>query len=46
LPSGRSGFRIQTWTDNSAWTTIYSTTTGTGDTQTLPVAGTGRYIRM
>ena len=26
--------------------TIYSTTTGTGGIQTLPVTGTGRYIRM
>ena len=39
-------FQIQTSTDNSTWTTIYSTTTGTGGTQTLPVTGTGRYIRM
>jgi hypothetical protein len=39
-------FQIQTSTDNSAWTTIYSTTTGTGGIQTLPVTGTGRYIRM
>ncbi|MFL6051867.1 MAG: beta-1,3-glucanase family protein [Actinoallomurus sp.] len=28
------------------WTTIYSTTTGTGGTQTLDVNGTGRYVRM
>ncbi len=28
------------------WTTIYSTTTGTGGTQTLSVSGTGRYLRM
>ena len=39
-------FQIQTSADNSTWTTIYSTTTGTGGTQTLPVTGTGRYIRM
>src|SRR5690242_1420038 len=39
-------FQIQTSTDNSAWTTIYSTTAGTGGTQTLPVTGSGRYIRM
>src|SRR5882724_8842478 len=39
-------FQIQTSTDNSTWTTIYSTTTGTGGTQTLPVTGSGRYIRM
>ena len=28
------------------WTTIYSTTTGTGGIQTLNVTGTGRYVRM
>jgi len=39
-------FQIQTSADNSTWTTIYSTTAGTGGTQTLPVTGTGRYIRM
>ncbi len=33
-------------TDNTNWTTIYSTTTGTGGIQTLSVTGTGRYIRM
>ncbi|HJY58326.1 MAG TPA: discoidin domain-containing protein, partial [Streptosporangiaceae bacterium] len=39
-------FQIQTSTDNSTWTTIYSTTTGTGGTQTLNITGSGRYIRM
>jgi hypothetical protein len=39
-------FQIQTSTDGSTWTTVYSTTTGTGGIQTLPVTGTGRYIRM
>ena len=39
-------FQIQASTDGSAWTTVCSTTTGTGGTQTLPVTGTGRYIRM
>ena len=42
----RKAFQIQASTDGSAWTTVYSTTTGTGGTQTLPVTGTGRYIRM
>ena len=32
--------------DGSTWTPIYSTTTGTGGTQTLNVTGTGRHIRM
>jgi beta-glucosidase len=41
-----SGFQIQLSNDNTNWTTIYTTTTGTGGTQTLNVSGTGRYIRM
>jgi hypothetical protein len=41
-----TAFQIQTSTDGSTWTTIYSTTTGTGGTQTLNVTGSGRYIRM
>ncbi|MEV4514954.1 peroxidase family protein [Dactylosporangium sp. NPDC049525] len=28
------------------WATVYSTTTGTGGIQTLPVTGTGRYVRV
>jgi F5/8 type C domain len=39
-------FQIQTSADGSAWSTIYSTTTGTGGTQTLTVSGTGRYVRL
>jgi hypothetical protein len=41
-----SAFQIQTSADGSTWTSIYSTTTGTGGTQNLNVNGTGRYIRM
>jgi beta-glucosidase len=41
-----TAFQIQTSPDGSAWTTIYSTTTGTGGTQTLNVTGTGRYVRL
>jgi hypothetical protein len=41
-----TAFQIQTSTDNTNWTTIYSTTTGSGGVQTLNVSGTGRYIRM
>ena len=41
-----TAFQIQVSPDGSAWTPIYSTTTGTGGTQTLNVSGTGRYIRM
>ncbi|HEY7921175.1 MAG TPA: discoidin domain-containing protein, partial [Streptosporangiaceae bacterium] len=41
-----TAFQIQTSSDGTNWTTIYSTTTGTGGTQTLTVTGTGRYVRM
>jgi uncharacterized repeat protein (TIGR01451 family) len=41
-----TAFQIQTSNDNSTWTPIYSTTTGTGGIQTLTVSGSGRYIRM
>jgi hypothetical protein len=41
-----TAFQIQTSTDNSTWTSIFSTTTGTGGTQNLTVSGSGRYIRM
>ncbi|HWF79816.1 MAG TPA: discoidin domain-containing protein, partial [Streptosporangiaceae bacterium] len=41
-----TAFQIQVSSDNSTWTTIFSTTTGTGGTQTLSVSGTGRYVRM
>jgi hypothetical protein len=39
-------FQIQVSDDASTWTTVYSTTTGTGGTQTLDVSGSGRYVRM
>jgi F5/8 type C domain/Ricin-type beta-trefoil lectin domain/Glycosyl hydrolases family 16 len=39
-------FQIQTSTDGTSWTSIYSTTTGTGGIQTLNVSGSGRYVRM
>src|SRR5450631_3014709 len=39
-------FQVQTSPDGTNWTSIYSTTTGTGGTQTLNVTGTGRYVRM
>ncbi len=41
-----TAFQIQVSTDNTNWTSIYSTTTGTGGVQNLTVSGTGRYIRM
>ena len=39
-------FQIQTSNDNSTWTSIFATTTGTGGTQTLNISGSGRYVRM
>ncbi|MFC0530845.1 discoidin domain-containing protein [Phytohabitans kaempferiae] len=39
-------FQIQVSANGSTWTTVHSTTTGTGGTQTLAVSGTGRYVRM
>ncbi|TVZ06154.1 hypothetical protein EAS64_01545 [Trebonia kvetii] len=41
-----TAFQIQVSPDNTNWTTIYSTTAGTGGTQNLTVSGSGRYIRM
>src|SRR5712691_10378578 len=41
-----TAFQIQVSSDGANWTSIYSTTTGTGGTQTLNVTGTGRYVRM
>ncbi|MFC3831725.1 MULTISPECIES: glycosyl hydrolase [Deinococcus] len=39
-------FQIQTSNDATTWTTVYSTTAGTGGTQTLNVTGSGRYVRL
>ena len=41
-----SAYQIQTSTDGTNWTTVYSTTNGTGGVQTVPVSGSGRYVRM
>ena len=45
-PAYASAFQIQTSADGTNWTSIYSTTTGTGGVQTLNVTGSGRYVRM
>jgi len=39
-------FQVQISTDAANWTTLYSTTAGTGGTQSVTVAGTGRYVRI
>jgi hypothetical protein len=41
-----TAFQIQTSTDATTWTTIYSTSSGTGGNQSLTVTGSGRYVRM
>ncbi|MDQ1658327.1 MAG: hypothetical protein QOD41_3410, partial [Cryptosporangiaceae bacterium] len=41
-----TAFQLQTSPDASTWTPVYSTTTGSGGTQTLAVSGSGRYVRM
>jgi exo-beta-1,3-glucanase (GH17 family) len=39
-------YQIQTSPDGTTWTSIYSTTTGAGGTETLTVSGSGRYVRL
>jgi hypothetical protein len=41
-----TAFQVQTSNDANTWTTVYSTTTGTGGVQTLNVTGAGRYVRV
>ncbi|MFF2847215.1 discoidin domain-containing protein [Streptomyces sp. NPDC058001] len=39
-------YRIEFSTDNSTWTTAYSTAAGSGGNETLNVSGSARYVRM
>jgi hypothetical protein len=39
-------FTIKASTNGSSWTTLNTTTNGTGGRQTLTVSGTGRYVRL
>ena len=41
-----TAFQIQVSNDNTNWTTVYSTTTGTGGNQTFSISTTARYVRM
>ncbi len=41
-----TAFQVQLSANATSWTSIYSTTTSTGGTQTLNVSGTGRYLRV
>jgi hypothetical protein len=40
------GFQVQTSANASTWTTVHTTTNGTGGEQSLTVTGTGRYVRV
>ncbi|HEY0454351.1 discoidin domain-containing protein [Actinophytocola sp.] len=39
-------FTVQVSSDATAWSTVYTTSAGTGGDQTLAVTGTGRYVRL
>ncbi len=39
-------FEVQVSNDAATWTPVYSTSSGTGGTQTLKVSGSGRYVRL
>jgi hypothetical protein len=39
-------YELQVSADGTTWTTLASTTTGTGGTTSTKVTGTGRYVRM
>jgi len=39
-------YQLQTSPDGTAWTTVYSTTTGNGGIDDLTISGNGRYVRM
>ena len=41
-----TAYQVQTSNDHSAWTTIYSTTTGDGGVDDINVNGSGRYVRV
>jgi hypothetical protein len=41
-----TAYQIQTSANGTTWTNVYTTTTGTGGNQSLPVSGSGRYVRV
>jgi beta-glucosidase len=41
-----SAFQVQVSNDNATWTNVYSTTTGTGGSQSFTVTATDRYVRV
>src|SRR6266545_1368949 len=40
-----TAYQLQVSDNASDWRTVFATTTGAGGTQTIPVSGTGRYVR-
>lgn len=45
-PAYATGYQVQVSANGTAWTTIYTTTTGKGLKETLNVSGDGRYVRL
>ncbi|GAA2355303.1 DUF1996 domain-containing protein [Dactylosporangium salmoneum] len=41
-----TAFTLQISSDATTWTQVYATQSGTGGKQTIPVAGTARYVRL
>ena len=41
-----AAYQIQVSADAQTWSTIYSTTTSAGGTETLNITGSGRYLRV
>jgi beta-glucosidase len=41
-----TGYRLETSDDAATWRTVYTTTTGRGGVETVPVTAGGRYIRF
>ncbi|MEV1008464.1 discoidin domain-containing protein [Streptomyces sp. NPDC049881] len=39
-------YRVEVSANGSSWTTVHTTTAGTGGIETLNVTGTGRYVRV
>jgi beta-glucosidase len=41
-----TAYRIDVSSDATTWSTVFSTTTGHGGVETIPLTATGRYVRM
>jgi hypothetical protein len=41
-----TGYQVQTSTDGTNWTSVYSTSSGDGGFDDLNISGSGRYVRM